>query len=68
MTLAEIVSRYISEFGLAIVSIPKGSKGPTGQGWQKPGGYFTDPEQATEFFTKNPNQNIGAVLGPSNIV
>jgi len=68
MTLAEIVTRYISEYGLAIVPIPRGSKGPTGQGWQKPGGYFTDPDQATEYFTKNPNQNIGAVLGPSNIV
>jgi Bifunctional DNA primase/polymerase, N-terminal len=70
MSIAKIASRYISDYGIAIVPIPKGSKGPIGTGWNKPGGYFLDPDQAIQFFSRenNTNSSIGAVLDASNLV
>ena len=60
-------SRYIEEFGLALVAIEPGEKAPKGMGWNKPGGYITDAGVADLFWQRNPNHNLGVVLGPSRV-
>ena len=47
--IATWARRYIEKFGLALVSIDPGEKAPKGNGWNKPGGYFTDADQAEAF-------------------
>ena len=67
-SLATIAAQYISEFGVAIVPMPYGTKAPDKHDWNEPGNYLTDPELARAYFTKHPRCNIGALLGASNIV
>jgi putative DNA primase/helicase len=57
--------RYVSTLGAALVQIPPGEKAPKTPGWQKPGGQFTDPDQAAAFWEQHPDHNMGVVLGPS---
>ncbi|MCI1036908.1 bifunctional DNA primase/polymerase [Pseudomonas putida] len=64
---ADWARRYIETFGLALVPIEPGEKGPKGTGWNKPGGYFTDASKAEAFWAKSPNHNLGVVLGPSRV-
>ncbi|MCU1722414.1 bifunctional DNA primase/polymerase [Pseudomonas sp. 5P_5.1_Bac1] len=64
---AEWARRYIDSFGLALVPIEPGQKGPKGEGWNKPGGYFTDADAAEQFWSQNPKHNLGVVLGPSRV-
>ena len=59
--------RYIETFGLALVAIEPGSKGPKGKGWNQPGGYITDAAEAEGFWQQNPRHNMGVVLGPSRV-
>jgi len=59
--------RYIETFNLALVPIDPGEKAPKGMGWNKPGGYITDPVAAEAFWQRNPNHNLGVVLGPSRV-
>lgn len=59
--------RYIENFNLALVPIPEGEKGPTGRGWNKPGGYITDAAKAEAHWTKHPKQNMGVLLGASGV-
>ncbi|WP_425328316.1 bifunctional DNA primase/polymerase [Pseudomonas nitroreducens] len=59
--------RYIEVFGLALVSIPPGEKGPKGYGWNKPGGYLVDANKAEALWTRKPTHNMGVVLGPSGV-
>ncbi|WP_324710115.1 bifunctional DNA primase/polymerase [Pseudomonas citronellolis] len=63
---SEWARRYV-ERGLALVDIEPGDKIPRGKGWQRPGGQITDPAKAEAFWTRNPNHNLGVVLGPSGI-
>lgn len=65
--LAGFARLYIEKHGLALVKLPPGKKYPTHEDWEQPGGYFTDAQQAHEFFTKNPAWGVGAVLGPSKL-
>jgi putative DNA primase/helicase len=65
--IAAWARRYIEKFGLALVSIDPGEKAPKGNGWNKPGGYFTDADQAEAWWTKHPKHNMGVVLGPSRV-
>lgn len=58
---------YIDTFGWALVPIEPGEKGPKGKGWNKPGGYITDPIAAEAFWRRNPKHNLGVVLGPSRV-
>jgi putative DNA primase/helicase len=67
MPTAEWARRYIDTFGLALVPIEPGEKGPKGRGWNKPGGYITDAAKAVELWQKKPEHNLGVVLGPSRI-
>ncbi len=59
--------RYCETFNFALVPIQPGEKGPKGRGWNQPGKYITDPAKAEAFWTKNPNHNLGVVLGPSRV-
>jgi len=59
--------RYCETFGLALVPIQPGEKGPKGKGWNQPGNYIVDPAKAEAFWEKNPHHNLGVVLGPSRI-
>lgn len=62
---AEWARHYIEDFGLALVPIEPGEKGPKGLGWNKPGGYFTEAAKADAFWQNSPEHNLGVVLGPS---
>lgn len=66
-TTADWARRYIETFGLALVPIEPGEKGPKGKGWNEPGGYFTAVADAEAFWTKRPTHNLGVVLGPSRV-
>ncbi|MBZ3661965.1 bifunctional DNA primase/polymerase [Pseudomonas monteilii] len=66
-TTADWARRYIQTFNLALVPMEPGTKGPTQEGWNKPGGYFTDVASAEQFWTANPSHNLGVVLGPSRV-
>lgn len=61
-------ARFYCGSQLALVYIPPGSKAPKHTGWNRPGGYITDPTKAEAFWRKNPRHNLGAVLGPSRMV
>ncbi|WP_282410678.1 DUF5906 domain-containing protein [Pseudomonas sp. PS02303] len=65
--IATWAKRYINTFDLALVSIEPGEKAPKGMGWNKPGGYITDAATAEAFWQRNPNHNLGVVLGPSRV-
>lgn len=62
---AQWAHRYVSKLGAALVPIPPGEKAPKTPGWQKPGGQYTDPQQAAGFWEQHPTHNMGVVLGPS---
>ncbi|MFV2944254.1 DUF5906 domain-containing protein [Pseudomonas japonica] len=66
-TTADWARRYIETFNLALVPIEPGEKGPRGDGWNRPGGYFTDATAAEAFWRENPNHNLGAVLAPGRV-
>jgi len=67
IAIATWAKRYITTFDLALVSIEPGEKAPKGMGWNKPGGYITDAATAEAFWQRNPNHNLGVVLGPSRV-
>ncbi|WP_338806877.1 bifunctional DNA primase/polymerase [Pseudomonas chlororaphis] len=67
MPIAEWARRYVDSFGLALVPIEPGEKGPKGKRWNQPGGYFTDAAKAADFWHKKPGHNLGVVLGPSRV-
>jgi putative DNA primase/helicase len=67
IAIATWAKRYINTFDLALVSIEPGEKAPKGMGWNKPGGYITDAAAAEAFWQRNPNHNLGVVLGPSRV-
>jgi predicted P-loop ATPase len=67
MSTARFAEGYVRKYGIAIVKIEPGSKGPRGMGWNAPGGYFTDSSEAAAFFSEHPSWNMGAVLGPSGL-
>ncbi|MBN3862064.1 bifunctional DNA primase/polymerase [Pseudomonas frederiksbergensis] len=67
IAIATWAKRYITTFDLALVSIEPGEKAPKGLGWNKPGGYITDAATAETFWQRNPNHNLGVVLGPSRV-
>lgn len=66
-TTAVWARRYIETFGLALVPIEPGEKGPKGKAWNTPCGYITDADAAEEFWLEHPDHNLGVVLGPSRV-
>jgi len=65
--MAAWAKRYIEVFGLCLVPIDPLQKFPKGNGWNQPGGYFTEAAAAAEFWASNPQHNMGVVLGPSGV-
>ncbi|MCY1277444.1 hypothetical protein D9M68_418900 [compost metagenome] len=65
--IAAWARRYIEKFSLALVPIAPGEKAPKGDGWNQPGGYYTDAAEAGAFWQKRPKHNMGVVLGPSRV-
>lgn len=65
--ISEYARAYVGDYGMCVVDIPPGGKGPARKDWNKEGGYFTNADQAEAFWTKNPNHNMGVVLGPSRV-
>lgn len=66
-TTAVWARRYIETFGLALVPIEPGEKGPKGKAWNTPGGYITNADAAEAFWLEHPDHNLGVVLGPSRV-
>jgi hypothetical protein len=65
-TAAALAVRYIKEWGLKLVPIPRGTKAPREKGWNKEGNYISDPTIARERWS-NGAEGIGVVLGPSGL-
>ncbi len=66
-TISAWARRYIEHLGLCLVPIEPGEKGPKENGWNQPGGYFTDAAEAEAFWSRHPQHNMGVVLGPSRV-
>lgn len=64
---ARYARKYIERYGVALVRIEPGRKFPLHDRWNEPGGYFTDPAEAEDFYARHPNWSMGAVLGPSRL-
>ena len=64
---ADWAVRYIEKYGLALVQIPPGRKAPLHEGWNRPGGYVTDPAEAQQRWVDWPNDGISVVLGASGL-
>lgn len=66
-SISSFARYYVESLGMALVPISPGEKGPKGQGWNQPGGYFTDPMTAETFWQENPSFNMGVVHAPSRV-
>lgn len=66
-TTADFAAAYVRKYGLTLVPLPPKTKRPLKKAWGLED-CLTTPEQAREFYTRNPNWNIGAALGPSRLV
>jgi hypothetical protein len=64
-TKAESIARYCADLGWYLVAIPAGTKGPRGFGWQNPERAICTAEAAAEYWTKNPDHNVGLLHAPS---
>ena len=62
---AEAAKRYTDTYGIHIVPVPPGTKGPRTKGWGN--NLFADGDAAAEYYIKNPNWNLGVILGPSGM-
>src|SRR5262245_40513316 len=58
---------YCDRYRLAVTWLPQGKKEPMHEGWNRAGGYITDPEQAMWHWTQHPTDGIGVVLGSSDL-
>lgn len=68
MTKADTCARYCADLGWYLVAIPAGSKAPTGLGWQKAERAIGTAESAHEYWTKNPEHNVGLLHSASGTV
>ena len=64
-TTADYAASYIRQFGMALVPLPPRTKRPLADDWGN--NVLTDPEAARAYYTKHPDWNIGAALGPSKL-
>lgn len=58
--------RYVKELGWSLVPIPPGTKGPNTPGWNTPGNAVST-EEGCQFWEKNPEWNMGALLSESRL-
>lgn len=66
-TIADFAATYVRRYGLTLVPLPPKTKRPLKPEWGLKD-CLTTPEQAREFYERNPTWNIGAALGPSRLV
>ena len=59
-------ARYYTRAGFGLVHVPQGKKGPIHQGWQR--NALSDPDQAIQYWTQHPHDNMGALLWKSRLV
>jgi putative DNA primase/helicase len=52
---------------MKLVPVPRGQKGPVREGWNKPGGYIEDPQEAQKYWLAHPEDGMGCVLGASGL-
>lgn len=64
-TTSAYAKRYIERFGFHIVPIEPKRKFPRSADWGN--NTLSDPAKAFDFYTKNPDWNIGVSLGPSRL-
>lgn len=65
---SEICARYCAELNWSLVTIPAASKAPNGRGWQNPEQAISTSGSALEYWSKNPDHNVGLLLGASGVV
>ena len=65
-TTADFAAAYVRKYGMAIVPLPPRTKRPTKTAWGLDD-CLTTPEAARDHFTKHPDDNLGAALGPSRL-
>lgn len=59
---------YTDKLCWYLITMPAGSKGPTGLGWNEPSRAISDPDKAQEYYDAHPTHNMGVLLGASGIV
>lgn len=64
-TTAEFAATYVRKYGMAIVPLPPRAKRPSSDDWGNQ--CLTTPEAARDYFIRNPDDNLGAALGPSRL-
>ena len=64
-SLADFAAAYVSRYGMAIVPLPPRSKRPLTEDWGNL--VIGDKIAARNYYTKNPDANIGVALGPSRL-
>lgn len=68
MTKANQCARYVKDLGWSLVAIPAGSKAPNGMGWQKPERAISTSDAAADYWTRNPEHNVGLLHSASGTV
>ena len=62
---ADFAAAYVRRYGIALVPLPPRAKRPAADDWGER--CLTTPEAAREHFTRHPQDNMGAALGPSRL-
>lgn len=65
LTTAQYAEQYIKRFGWSLVPIEPNRKFPQSNDWGN--NCLTTVEQAHDFYTSNPDYNLGIALGPSQM-
>ena len=65
---ASTCARYCEDLGWSLVTIPAGSKAPKTMGWQKPEQAISTAQAAKEYWTANPEHNVGLLHSASGTV
>lgn len=65
---ADEIASYCERLGWYLVSIPAGTKGPVAFGWQKPERCVYTAEDAVDYWSRNPDHNVGLLHSASGTV
>ncbi len=68
MTKAETCARYCADLGWSLIAIPAGSKAPRAMGWQRPEKAISTADDARQYWTANPDHNVGLLHSASGTV
>ena len=68
MTKADTCARYCADMAWSLVTIPAGSKAPRAMGWQRPEQAISTADAAREYWTANPDHNVGLLHSASGTV